>query len=156
MPSHPILPCLAALLLVPAGCAAPGGSLPPAGMSHEERVVAADPHAQRILGALRAAGHPVRPATLSRAEFLREAPGYVYRIDDEWLHLHVYPTPEAAAAMRAKVLETSNTTMITWVAPPHFYQCGRLGALYLGTRLAVERVIEEVCGAPINVGPHRH
>lgn len=53
---------------------------------------------------------------------------------------------EADAATVSKDGTTIGTTMITWVAPPHFYTKGRLIVLYIGNDEAVINALEAVLG----------
>jgi hypothetical protein len=68
----------------------------------------------------------------SRVELLRDAPGQAYRISDGWLHLHVYVAAQAAHTAAAGIRDAMLLPQGDWVAPPHFFQCGPLIALYLG------------------------
>jgi hypothetical protein len=44
------------------------------------------------------------------------------------------------------------TIMISWIAPPHFYQAGNLIVLYVGNDSGVTDVLERVVGAPFVSG----
>ena len=44
------------------------------------------------------------------------------------------------------------TTMISWIAPPHFYKSGKLIVLYVGLEDLVVKVLEDVLGPQIAGG----
>ena len=92
----------------------------------------------------------------SRAELLYPAPGHTYQLnpahsDLEWLHIHVYPSEEAARTRAAEIRNDQRVHgMIDWIAPAHFFRCGDLIALYLGYDEQVTRALGTMCGYPFS------
>jgi hypothetical protein len=58
---------------------------------------------------------------------------------------------EAANAAVAMLGPDGNppTMMIEWVAPPHFYQAGRLVVLYVGNDAAITQALTDTLGAQV-------
>ena len=72
-------------------------------------------------------------------------------VNGEDVHVFEYSSPEKAASDQAKVSKSGTpvgTTQITWVAPPRFYQKGRVIVLYVGNSDDVSRRLETVLGPP--------
>ena len=72
-------------------------------------------------------------------------------VNGEDVHVFEYPNSEKAVSDQAKVSKTGTpvgTTQITWVAPPRFYQKGRIIVLYVGRSDDVSRRLETVLGQP--------
>lgn len=59
---------------------------------------------------------------------------------------------ESEAAQISADGSSVGTTMISWVAPPHFYTKGRLIVLYVGENIAVLNALADVLGKPIAEG----
>ena len=53
---------------------------------------------------------------------------------------------EADAALISPDGGSIGTSMVTWVAAPHFYKIGKLIVLYVGNDSAVIKVLESVLG----------
>jgi hypothetical protein len=77
---------------------------------------------------------------------LRPAPGLAYRLDNGWLHVHAYPTAADAHQRAQQVPAELDQSIADWVATPHFFECGRLLAVYFGDDAAVLGALGEVCG----------
>ena len=124
---------------------------PPAVAPASAEALARHQDAARILGALRAAGLDPVAGDESKVEMLAGAPGYVWRVGPEWLHLHLYPGAAAAAKEVAGFRQATDgrTQIIDWVAKPHLYQCGRVVALYLGEDARALAALAGQCGVPI-------
>lgn len=68
----------------------------------------------------------------SQLELLRPAPGLAYRLSSGRLAIHVFATA-AEAHQRAQAVPTEVAQSIAdWVGTPHFFECGRLLAMYFG------------------------
>ena len=59
---------------------------------------------------------------------------------------------EAEAAMIASDGSSVGTSMMMWVATPHFYQSGRVIVLYVGDDADALAVLEAALGSPIAEG----
>ena len=70
-------------------------------------------------------------------------------VDREAVQVFSYASPEAAQADADLVDETGSgvgTSMVTWIAPPHFYLRDSLLVLYVGDNSGVTGRLEEVLG----------
>ena len=58
-------------------------------------------------------------------------------------------TEEAATAASTVSADGSSigTSIVTWVAPPHFYQVGKLIAIYVGIDSGVINILKEAMGS---------
>jgi hypothetical protein len=97
---------------------------------------------------LRAAGATVESAgNLSESLFGPEA--QVIKVNGQDVQVFEFASKAEAedAAVTVSADGTSTgTTMITWIATPHFYQSGKLIALYVGDDSGVISLLEEVFG----------
>ena len=155
-----VLAALAASACAAAPTAPPPQSLEPPPLIRPANAAAfdtvtANADAHRILEALRAAGLKPLASDVSAVEQFGGAPGYVWRVGADWLHVHVYPSPTAAASAAAGFAQATNsrTAIIDWVAPPHLYQCGSVVALYLGHDAKAISVLNSRCQATALVQP---
>ena len=101
-----------------------------------------------LVDTLRARGATVVPVGDVSQPFFSVA-GFAITVNGENVQVFEYPTEGAAAADAARVAPDGGsvgTTMITWVAPPHFYRQGRLIALYVGTNPDVTGLLTSVLG----------
>lgn len=137
------------LALLLGGCVG-GGVAPQRPLTEHPTAIMVREHptASRILSALRAADIVAMERDVSAAALLGTAPGYVYTVDGGYLHLHLYPSAAAAAAVRERIGSAGNTMMIDWVAAPNFYQCQDVIALYLGDSARVRAALQHECGWP--------
>lgn len=96
-----------------------------------------------VLAALRSDGHALEGPEESNVALLRPEPGIAYRLDkDGWLHFHVFPDERTAQVRADRIPSEMSNQSIDWVAPPHFYRCGRVIALYVGTDEDVKAVLD--------------
>jgi hypothetical protein len=110
--------------------------------------VVTDPLVIALLANLHQRGFAPELQDASRVELLQGAPGQAYRLGDGWLHLHVCADAQAAQTTAASIRDAMRHSMNDWVAPPHFFQCNRLIALYLGTDERVIGALGELCALP--------
>lgn len=106
-----------------------------------------------LISALRQQGAVVQPGeTLPRSSnpfFSTSA--HLVILNARTISVFEYASPAAADADAAKVASDGSsvgTTMITWVAPPHFYKAGALIVIYTGNEDAVLQPLEQVLGKP--------
>jgi hypothetical protein len=99
-----------------------------------------------LLSELRARGHALEGPEESEAAFLHPEPGIAYRLGERsWLHLHLFPNEDVAQVRADSIPQELSNAIIDWVARPHFYRCGRVIALYLGTDEDVQQILEQQC-----------
>ena len=112
--------------------------------------VTANPDAARILTGLSNRGLVATPDDVSQAEFLAPAPGYVWRVGSDWLHVHVYPdqSQASAATQRFVAMVMSRSQIIDWVGAPRLFQCGSAVVLFLGDKPQALNVLTYMCGPP--------
>ena len=83
---------------------------------------------------LRAAGAEVIPGeTLSQPFF--EVTGQIIQVNGEDIQVFEFAdeaTVESATSQISPDGSSTGTTMITWIAPPHFYRAGKVVVLYVG------------------------
>ncbi len=107
-----------------------------------------------LVDALRAASHVVEPAGAVQQPFF-SAEGQVISVDGSDVQVFEYPEAETAAAESVQIAPGAGsvgTSMITWVATPHFYAKDRLIVLYVGDDEAVVGALNEVLGEPVAEG----
>ena len=112
--------------------------------------VTANRDTARILTGLSNRGLVATPDDVSQAEFLAPAPGYVWRVGSDWLHIHVYAdqTQASLAAQRFVAQAMSRSQIIDWVGAPRLFQCGSAVALFLGDNPQALTVLTYMCGPP--------
>ncbi len=97
---------------------------------------------------LRAAGDTVDPAgTVSQPFFTPE--GQLLSVNGEHVQAFEFESEAEADTAVETVSEDGSsvgTTMITWVADPHFYKAGKLVVLYVGEDDGVVDLLEEIMG----------
>ena len=97
---------------------------------------------------MRTTGATVEPASEIPQDFF-SIEGQVIKVDGADVQVFEYGS-EAVAKEEAALVSSSGstigTTMVTWVATPHFYKAGRLIVLYVGDNDLVTAVLEEVLG----------
>ncbi len=104
-----------------------------------------------LVDALRAQGATVEPAGEVRQAFF-SVTGQLIKVNGADVQVFEYADAPAAAAAAAQVSpdgSTVGTSMITWVAPPHFYQKEKLIVLYVGEEAATRQALEAVLGAQV-------
>jgi hypothetical protein len=125
------------------------GPVPPSSTAPPTVVVpgvADAPAVVQLVADLQRRGIEPAPLGASRVEFLADAPGQTYQVGSGWLHLHPYPSAEAAGARQGQVRQGLANPVADPPAPPHAFQCGAVIALYLGWDEQVTRTLTEVCG----------
>jgi hypothetical protein len=107
-----------------------------------------------LVNALSAAGLTIEPGDQITQDFF-SVPGQVIRVNGEDVQVFEY-ADEAAAGQEAATISPDGgsvgTTMVTWVATPHFYQSGRLIVLYLGDNAEILGALEAALGTQIAGG----
>lgn len=96
-----------------------------------------------VVAALRDAGLEVRDAGTVEQPFFG-VPAHVYVVDGRDLQLYEFAAADDAERAAAQVAPSGSpigTSMVTWMAPPHFFRKDRLIANYIGTS---ERVLAEL------------
>ena len=102
-----------------------------------------------LIDNLRAAGATVEPAGEVSQPFF-SVKGNAITVNGENVQVFEYAdaaTADTEAALVSPDGSSVGTTMISWVAAPHFYKTGRLIVLYVGDDTAVINVLEDVLGA---------
>ncbi len=77
--------------------------------------------------------------------------GEVLAAGNSQIQVFAFPSASAAAAAAATVSRdgtTIGTTIVTWVAAPHFYRSENLVVLYVGSDATVLSALTRVLGAP--------
>jgi len=103
-----------------------------------------------LIVALRSNGLTVETAgTVSQPFF--DVQGTQVRVQDADVQVFEFADAEAANAAVALLGPDGNprTMMIEWVAPPHFYQAGRLVVLYVGDDAVMTQALTDVLGAQV-------
>jgi hypothetical protein len=101
----------------------------------------------QLLNHLRQRGIPLQNPEGSRAAFLYPVPGIAYHFESGWLHIHPFPSAQAAEQRANQMLPEMTPSVIDWVDKPHFYHCKSTIVLYLGTNAQVTQALTEFCGA---------
>jgi hypothetical protein len=107
-----------------------------------------------LVDALHAAGATVEQVGEVDQPFFSVG-GQVLSVDGA--EVQVFEYPDAAAGEAEAVLISPNassvgTSMMTWVATPHFYALNRVIVLYVGDDEAVVHVLSQVLGQPVAGG----
>jgi len=101
-----------------------------------------------FVAAVRLAGATAEPAgTVSQVFFGPE--GQVVSINGQDVQVFEFPGEEEVNAAVQSISQDGSsigTTMVTWVAAPHFYRAGRLIVLYVGEDGGVIEVLDQVLG----------
>ena len=102
-----------------------------------------------LVDSLRAAGATVDPAgTISQPFFVPE--GQLLTVNGEAVQAFEFASEvEAGAIVESVSTDGSSvgTSMISWVAPPHFYQAGGLIVVYVGSNSGVIDLLQEILGS---------
>jgi hypothetical protein len=161
---HSVFFIVALLALFISGCSAPSAGPaatpgqptepPPTGESTEPQTPVASHGGPvtdyaSLIDALRAGGASVEPAgEVSQSFFSVE--GKVIKANGADVQVFEY-ADEAAAQTDANLVQPDGyeigTAIVDWMAPPHFYQKGRLMVLYVGTDNAIMAALEATLGA---------
>ena len=102
-----------------------------------------------FVAAVRSTGATAESAgTVSQVFFRPE--GQVVSLDGQDVQVFEFPGEEEVNAAIQSISQDGSsigTTMVTWVAAPHFYAAGRLIVLYVGEDRGVIEVLDQVLGA---------
>ena len=101
-----------------------------------------------LIDALRAAGATVESGDSVEQPFFAVS-GQILPVNQTEVQVFEYGTAEAMetdASLVASDGASVGTTMISWIAPPHFYKTGRIIVLYLGKDTAVLDLLNQVLG----------
>ncbi len=101
-----------------------------------------------LVDSLRSAGATVEPAG-EVSQLFFSVQGQVITVNGEDVQVFEYDDAASADAEAALVSPDGSsvgTTMVLWIATPHFYQTGQLIVFYVGDSTAVIDALEEVLG----------
>lgn len=101
-----------------------------------------------LIDQLRAAGATVEPAGAVSQPFF-SVKGQVIKVNGEDVQVFEYTDAAAAEAEAATVSpdgRSIGTSMVTWVAAPHFYKTGKLIVLYIGNNQTTLAALETALG----------
>jgi len=102
-----------------------------------------------LIDNLRAAGATVDPAGDVSQPFF-SVKGQVIKVNGEDVQAFEYidkATAEAEAGLVSPDGSSIGTSMVSWIAPPHFYKAGKIIAIYVGENNEVTNLLEEVIGS---------
>lgn len=77
-------------------------------------------------------------------------PGQIIKVNGADVQVFEYETAEAMEADAAQVSEDGGSigmSMVSWMAPPHFYKIGRILVLYVGEDQAVIDLLQSALGS---------
>ncbi len=103
---------------------------------------------ESLIRSLRANGAAVRRAGRISQPFF-SVRGRVITVGGERVHVFQYARAEDAERDAGRVSQTGasvGTSMMSWMAPPHFYKAGRLIVLYVGSDTSTTRALERALG----------
>jgi hypothetical protein len=98
--------------------------------------------------ALRAGGAQVEVAEQIDQEFF-SVPAQRLVINGEDIQVLAYSTEESTKQDSSQISADGyaiGTSMVTWIATPHFFQCGNLIALYVGENSEMLNLLESQLG----------
>jgi len=72
--------------------------------------------------------------------------GKTLTVNGDEMQVFEFSDQSSAEAQAAAFKEYFDTAMIMWIAPPHFYQTGKIIVLYLGENAEIIRTLEAVAG----------
>jgi hypothetical protein len=107
-----------------------------------------------LIDGLRAAGAVVEPAGALEQPFF-DVQAQLLAVSDQEVQVFEFAgaaDAEAAASTISQNGSSVGTTMVTWVATPHFYAAGRLIALYVGDDEATLHLLEDILGPAYATG----
>jgi hypothetical protein len=102
-----------------------------------------------VVDNLRNAGVVIEDAGIVEQPFFPVS-AHVYRVDGDDLQVYEFATPAEAEAAAAQVSPNGGaigTTMMHWMAPPHFFRKDRLIVNYLGNSPKVMGELQRLLGA---------
>ena len=101
-----------------------------------------------LVDALRAAGANVEPGDSVEQAFFT-VKGQIIKVNGSDVQVFEYESVEALEAEASQVSPdggSTGTTMITWMATPHFFKSGRVLVLYVGDDAAVFDLLKGALG----------
>ncbi len=101
-----------------------------------------------LVDALRAAGATVEPGDTVEQVFFTVM-GQIIKVNGADVQVFEYESAEAMEADAALVAPDGGsigTSMVTWVATPHFFKTGRVLVLYVGDDAAILDLLKSVLG----------
>ncbi len=135
-----LMPLLMVILLVACAPQPQSEDVAPQGGATEDRA--------SLMDALRAAGAEVESGDPVEQAFFAVT-GQIIKVDGADVQVFEYESAEAMEADAAQVSADGGsvgTSMITWVATPHFFKSGRLLVLYIGDNAAILDLLKGVLG----------
>lgn len=101
---------------------------------------------------LREAGASVRTTRERVQQPFFSVSARIININDEGVQVFIYSNPSIADE-QAKLISpngmTVGTTKPSWMAPPHFFQNGKLLVLYVGANESVLKVLQTTLGSKV-------
>jgi len=143
-------PFVISLLVMALFAAACGGRPAAAGQKDEPTASQAGPVQEMtsLVDALRAAG-----ATVELGEPVEQAffsvGGDILKVNGMDVQVFEYNSVEAMEADAIQVSDDGGsigTSMVTWLAPPHFFKTGRILVLYVGDDQGILKLLEGLLG----------
>ena len=141
--------CFVLLALLATAC---GGKAAAAEAASETEPIASQPATLEdlasLVAALGAAGATVEPAESVQQVFFTAA-GLIVRVNGADVQVFEYATAEAMETDAAQVSADGGsigTSMVSWMATPHFYKAGRILVLYVGDDRSILDLLEGILG----------
>ena len=133
----------AAIVIIAAACSVnQSGSSAPV-----EKVMTHD----QLLAALQSVGIDAVPAGDITQPFF-EPVGKIIKVNDQEIQVFEFSTAgdaEIAAGTISPEGSSIGTSMVAWIAPPHFYRAGNIIVLYLGNEGNLVKGLEDMLGGQI-------
>ena len=132
------------LLLLADCAAAPDGDLPTAPTANQSSGL----NASSLADSLRRAGLSVRDVGTVEQPFF-SVPARVFQVEGRDLQVYEFASAADAASATSQVSPTGSpigTSMVTWMAPPHFFRKDRLVVNYIGTSETVLTELQRLLG----------
>ncbi|HLF73123.1 MAG TPA: hypothetical protein VI524_02165 [Anaerolineales bacterium] len=101
-----------------------------------------------LIDALRAAGAEVEPGDAVEQAFFSVS-GQIIKVNGQDVQVFEYESAEAMETDAAQVAPDGGsigTSMVTWVATPHFFKSGRILVLYVGDDAAILDLLKGALG----------
>jgi len=98
-----------------------------------------------LIDSLRGAGATVEPGDQLEQAFFA-VKGQIIKVNSADVQVFEYETAESMEADAAQVAPDGGsvgTSMVTWMAAPHFYKAGRILVLYVGDDQAILDLLED-------------
>lgn len=137
----------AVLIALTLGCTATPGDTPPASQSNSDPGQSSA--STTIADTLRKAGLEVTDAGTVQQPFFT-VPAHVILVDGNDLQIYEFGTAEEAEHAASQVAPNGGsigTTMMSWMAPPHFFRKERVIANYLGSNEKTLAELQRLFGA---------